>query len=137
LWLYGDLPQFASRVISEVEQNTLSVISYFKTSIADLLVRSNGNSICPQFSIQNDIANPLSLSSAFEFNENYGSLHEFSEILGFPKVWEPNSSFWEPNPKFWDSRINLFFVISEVDAELPFTLRKISFKRVGVHSGVA
>ncbi len=32
--------------------------------------------------------------------QKHGSLHEFSEILGFPKIWEPNSSFWEPNPKF-------------------------------------
>ncbi len=66
-----------------------------------------------------------------------GSLHEFSEILGFPKIWEPNSSFWEPNPKFWEWTSNLVFFISEVDAELPFALRKISFKRVGVRSGVA
>jgi hypothetical protein len=39
-----------------------------------------------------------------------GSLHDISEILGFPRVWEPNSSFWEPNPKFWDSGINLIFL---------------------------
>jgi hypothetical protein len=69
--------------------------------------------------------------------ESQGSLHEFPEILGFPKIWEPHSSFWEPNPNFWDSGINLVFFISEVDAELPFALRKISFKRVGVRSGVA
>ncbi len=67
----------------------------------------------------------------------HGSLHEFSENLGFPKIWEPNSSFWEPNPKFWDSGINLVFLISEVDAELPLALWNISFKRVGVRSGVA
>jgi hypothetical protein len=29
------------------------------------------------------------------------------------------------------------FFISEVDAELPFALRKISFQRVGVRSSVA
>jgi hypothetical protein len=69
--------------------------------------------------------------------ETEGSLHEFSEKLGFPNIWEPNSSFLEPNPKFWDSGINLVFFISEIDAELPFALRKISFKRVGVRSGVA
>ncbi len=33
--------------------------------------------------------------------------------------------------------INLVFFMSEVDAELPFALREISFKRVGVRSGVA
>ena len=60
----------------------------------------------------------------------HGSLHEFSEILGFPKIWEPN-------PKIWDLGINLVFFISEVDAELPFALRKINFKRVGVCSSVA
>jgi hypothetical protein len=64
-------------------------------------------------------------------------LQEFSENLGFPKIWEPSSSFWEPNPKFWDSGINPVLFISEVDAELPFALQKISFKRVGVRSGVA
>jgi hypothetical protein len=66
-----------------------------------------------------------------------GSLHEFSEILGFPKIWETKSSFWETFPKFWETSINLVFFTSEVDAELPFALRKISFKRVGVRSGVA
>ncbi len=65
-----------------------------------------------------------------------GSLHEFSEILGFPKFGSQIPVF-EPNPKFWDLRINLVFLISEVDAELPFALRNISFKRVGVRSGVA
>jgi hypothetical protein len=40
----------------------------------------------------------------------FGSLHEFSEILGFPKISEPNHKFWEPNPKISELGIDLFFL---------------------------
>ncbi len=60
----------------------------------------------------------------------------FLKFWDFPKFVNQIPVFGNRIPNF-GIRGSISFFISEVDAELPFALRKISFKRVGVRSGVA